>query len=94
MPPVRRAYCGDAGCMRRGREPVEHCGADFATSDGVITRSGMAGNQEHHALSGGDGAIECIVDRSPGLVQVTAVQIQHPVRLHRPRAEPSIPAGI
>lgn len=94
MATVRRAYRGDTGCMRRRGQPVEDCGTNLATSDGVIARSGVTRNQEHDAFTGNDRPRQRVVDRPPGLIEITAVQIHYPVRFHRPRAESAIPAGV
>jgi hypothetical protein len=85
MARVRGTYGGDARCMRRGSQPVEHCGTDFAASGGVIAGSSVAGNQEHDALSGGDRPLQRVIDRSPRLVEVAPVKVQCPIRLDRAR---------
>jgi len=94
MAQVRGTYGGDARCMRRGGQPVEHCGTDFAASGGVIAGSSVAGNQEQDALSGSDRPLQRVVDRPPGLIEVAAVQVQHPVRFDRARPQPPVPSGI
>jgi len=69
--------------MRGRGQPIKYSCSDLAAAEGPISRPGVASNQEHDALSGSDGAIERIVDRPPGLIEVAAVKIQHPVRFHR-----------
>jgi hypothetical protein len=54
----------------------------------------MPGHQKHDALPGGDRPFETAVDRLPRLVEIMAVQVEHPVRLDRARAKPPVPAGI
>jgi hypothetical protein len=94
MTSMCRPYGGDPRRIRRGGQPVEDCGTDFATSDGVIAGSSVAGNQEHDALTGSDRLLQRVIDCAPRPIEISAVKVQNPIRLNRARAEPAIPTGI
>ena len=83
MARVGRAHRGDARCVGRCGQPIEHGGADLASPDCVIAGPSMAGDQEHDALTGSNRPFQRVVDRFPGLVEVVAVEVQHAVRFDR-----------
>jgi hypothetical protein len=91
---MRRTDCGNVWCVRRGGQPIEYGGPNPAAAEDLISRPGVAGHQQHDALSGSNRAIERLVDRSPGLVQITSVKVQYPVRFDRARTKPFVPARI
>lgn len=94
MTAVRGSNRRDARGMPRRSQPVVHRFPDLAPPDGRVTRSGVAGYQQKHALAGVDRALEAPVDRPPCLIQVQAVEVENPVRLDGPGSEPPVPAGI
>ena len=54
----------------------------------------MAGNQQNKALSDLNCPLQRLVDRSPCLVKVAAVQVQHSVRFDRTGPQAAIPARV
>ena len=94
MAPVRAAHRGNRRCMSRMGQPVVNGSTDLAALNGRFARAVMAGNQEQHALTAGNGLIETAVDREPGTVEVQPVKVEDTVRIDGAGAEPLVPSAI
>src|SRR5258708_25794629 len=88
------AHRGNRTGMRRGGQPVVHCGADFAALYRRIARAVMTRDQQQHTLAAGDRLIEAAVDRGPGAVEVQTVEIKHAIGIGTPSSELAIPAAV
>jgi hypothetical protein len=92
MPPVSAANRRDLGGMARGVKPVVDRRSDSSSLDGWVAGAVMSGDQQQHAISAVDRRFERAVDRTPGLVEAHAVQVEDAVGLDGARAEPPVPA--
>ena len=55
---------------------------DAAALNRRIVGALMAGDQQDYPLAPGDRLLQSTVDRSPGAIEVHAVEVEHPIRLY------------
>jgi hypothetical protein len=77
-----------------GREPVMNGSADLAALDGRLPWTVVASDQQDHAISAFDCALQPSVNRLPCAVEVHAVKVEDPVGLDCTGAETSVPVAI
>ena len=88
--PDRRDISGMAG----SREPVMDGSSDPAPQHGRITRPMMPRNEEHDPVAARNRLLQTPIDRSPGPVEIHAVQVEHAVGLDHAAAELLVPASV
>lgn len=94
MTAMRAAHCGDFVRMPGCGEPVMDRGPDAAALNRRIAGSMMTGDQQDYPLATSDRLLQRTVDRSPGPIEVHAVEIEHPIGLNRAAAQLLIPASV
>ena len=94
MAPMGPADRGDARCVARSGKPIVNSRTDSSSLDRRIAGAMMPRDQQQHPLAGHDCLLEPAVDRTPGAIEIHAVEIEGALRLHGARAKPPVPASI
>jgi hypothetical protein len=81
---------GVPGCGK----PVIHRGPDTAALDLRLARPMMASDQQQDPVPARDRLFEPAIDRRPGVVEVHAVEVEHPVGLDRAAAQLLVPTAV
>ncbi len=94
MAAMRRAHCGDLRRVSRRRQPVVDRGANPAAHDRRIAPSLMPGNQQYDAVPRGNGALQHMIDRGPGTIEVMAMEVEGAVGADISRSQALIPRPV
>ena len=94
MAAVRRSHGSNVGGVTGSREPVVDRRPDPPPLQRRFARALMAGDQEHEAVSTRDSFVEAAVDRSPGGIQIKAMEVDDAIQRSGPAAQLLVPAAI
>src|SRR5207302_528854 len=94
MASVRAANGGNARRVPRSGKPIVNGRADAAALDRRLARPVMTGNEQDDPVARVNRLLENTVDRSPRGVEGHPVEVEHPIRLGRARAELPVPARV
>ena len=94
MAPVSAPHCGDVRSVPRRVQPIVNGGANPSPLERRVAGPGVTGDQKHDSASRCDRALQPPVDRTPRLVEVEPVQVEHQVGIDRARAKLPVPARI
>ena len=71
-----------------------HGSADLASSHRRLAGALMTRDQQDDSLATGKGALQSLVDRPPGAVQIHSMKVEDSVGFDRTRAKSLVPAAV
>ena len=94
MAAVRRSHGSNVGGVTGSREPVVDRSPDPPPLQRRFARALVAGDQKHEAVSTRDSFVEAAVNRSPGGIQIKAMEVDDAIQRSGPAAQLLVPAAI
>jgi hypothetical protein len=94
MASMRTPHRGDMTGMARMGQPIMHGGADPSSRHRRLAAPFVTGNEQKHAVAGGNRLLQREIDRGPCTIEVVAMEIEHSIGLDAPAAKAPVPAPV